>query len=83
MRPPAWWLPARTDPAAGWLLASRGLRGFADGFVAVLLPAYLRARGLGVLDVGVISTLTLAGSAAATIAVGTLGHRIPAARLMA
>ena len=33
-------------------------------------------------DVGVLSTLTLAGSAAATIAVGALGHRFPASRLM-
>ena len=58
------------------------LRGFADGYVAVLLPAYLRALGLSVVDVGLLSTLTLAGSAAATIAVGALGHRFPASRLM-
>ena len=82
MRTPSWWLPAGVEPAAGWLLASRMLRGFADGYVAVLLPAYLRALGLSVVDVGVLSTLTLAGSAAATIAVGALGHRFPASRLM-
>ncbi len=58
------------------------LRGFADGYVAVLLPAYLGALGMGVLRIGVISTLTLAGSAAATIAVGALGHRFRAGRLM-
>jgi MFS family permease len=82
MRLPAWCLPADVDPAAGWLLASRMLRGFADGYVAVLLPAYLAALGMGVVEIGVLSTLTLAGSAAATIAVGALGHRASSARLM-
>ena len=82
MRTSSWWLPAGVEPAAGWLLASRMLRGFADGYVAVLLPAYLRALGMSVVEIGVLSTLTLAGSAAATIAVGALGHRYPASRLM-
>ena len=63
MRMPSWIRPAGVDSAAAWLLASRMLRGFADGYVAVLLPAYLRAMGLSVVDVGVLSTLTLAGSA--------------------
>jgi MFS family permease len=82
MRTSSWWLPDGVEPATTWLLASRLLRGFADGYVAVLLPAYLGALGLRVLDIGVLSTLTLAGSAAATIAVGALGHRFRAARLM-
>ena len=82
MRTPSWWLPAGVEPAAAWLLASRMLRGFADGYVAVLLPAYLGALGFGVVQIGVLGTLTLAGSAAATIAVGALGHRYPASRLM-
>jgi MFS family permease len=75
-------LPAGAEPAAGLLLASRVLRGFVDGYVAVLLPAYLQALGMGVVQIGVLSTLTLAGSAVATIAVGALGHRVPRARLM-
>ena len=82
MRTPSWWLPAGVEPASAWLLASRMLRGFADGYVAVLLPAYLGALGLGVVEIGVLSTLTLAGSAVATIAVGALGHRFRAARLL-
>ena len=82
MRTSSWWLPAGVEPAAAWLLASRMLRGFADGYVAVLLPAYLGALGLGVVQIGVLSTLTLAGSAVATIAVGALGHRFRASRLM-
>ena len=56
----------------GLLLTARALRGFADGFVAVLLPAYLLALGHGQLEVGFLSTATLLGSALATLAVGLL-----------
>lgn len=54
----------------------RGLRAFADGFIAVLLPAYLLALGLGTWEVGVLSTATLLGSALMTLAVGFWGHRV-------
>ena len=57
------------------VFAARALRGFADGFVAVLLPVYLLALGLGGLEVGAIATATLFGSALATLAVGAWGHR--------
>ena len=66
----------------GLLLAARSLRGFADGFVAVLLPAYLLALGHGQLAVGFLSTATLFGSALATLAVGRWGHRFSMRRLM-
>ena len=52
------------------VLTARALRAFADGFVAVLLPAYLLALGYGQLEVGVLCTATLFGSAFATLAVG-------------
>jgi len=68
-------VPAGVDPAVAPLLAARALRGFADGFVAVLLPVYLLALGLDTLAVGFISTATLAGSALATLALGAAGHR--------
>ena len=64
------------------VLAARGLRAFADGFIAVLLPAYLLALGLGTLEVGLISTATLLGSALATLAVGRWGHRFSIRRLL-
>ena len=57
------------------LLVARALRGFADGYVAVLLPAYLLGLGLGSLQVGVVATATLLGSALATLAIGVWGHR--------
>src|SRR3954467_4941289 len=66
----------------GRILAGRALRSFADGFIAVVLPAYLLALGLGQLEVGVISTSTLLGSAAATLAVGRFGHRFSIRRLL-
>ena len=51
------------------------MRAFADGYVAVLLPAYLLALGFGTMDVGILSTATLLGSALATLAIGAWGHR--------
>jgi MFS family permease len=59
----------------GLLLTARSLRAFADGYVAVLLPAYLLALGYGTIEVGVLSTVTMLGSATATLAVGRWGHR--------
>ena len=63
------------DRTARTLMAGRALRGFVDGSVAVLLPAYLLALGHSEFEVGVLSTATLAGSAAATLALGAFGHR--------
>src|SRR5690349_14716834 len=75
-------LPAGAERSAWLLLAARGMRGFCDGFIAVLLPAYLLALGFGQLTVGVISTATLVGSAIATIVVGLLGNRYPQRALL-
>ncbi|MES2959100.1 MAG: MFS transporter [Pseudomonadota bacterium] len=63
------------DPTARTLIAGRALRGFVDGSVAVLLPAYLLALGHDSLAVGVLGTVTLLGSALATLALGAWGHR--------
>jgi MFS family permease len=70
------------DPSAWLLLIGRSLRGICDGFVAVLLPAYLLSLGFGKLTVGLISTATLLGSAVATIVVGLLGSRYPQRALL-
>ena len=66
----------------GALLTARSLRAFADGYVAVLLPVYLLALGFGTLEVGFLSTVTMLGSAAATLAVGRWGHRFELRRLL-
>jgi MFS family permease len=56
------------------IYAARSIRDFGDGFVAVLLPVYLTARGLGELEVGVIATAALLGSSLMTLAIGVYGH---------
>ncbi len=66
----------------GLLLTARSLRAFADGYVAVLLPAYLLALGFGTLEVGFLSTVTMFGSALATLGVGRWGHRFSLRRLL-
>lgn len=74
--------PSGIDASAMPLLAGRALRGFCDGFVAVLLPAYLLALGFDQLAVGLISSVTLIGSAIATILLGLIGSRFPQRRLL-
>jgi MFS family permease len=67
------------SPATSVYLA-RAIRDFGDGFVAILLPAYLLALGLSAFEVGVVATLALFGSALLTLAIGLLGggrdHRL-------
>ncbi len=55
------------------VVAARGLRGWADGLVSVLLAGYLTRLGLGPVEVGAIVTGTLLGSAALTTVVGLAG----------
>ncbi|MDI6747521.1 MAG: MFS transporter [Rhodocyclaceae bacterium] len=75
-------LPAGVAPEAGLLLAGKALRAFVDGYVAVLLPAYLLALGFGTWEVGLLSTATLLGSALATFAVGAWGHKFHHRKLL-
>ncbi len=58
-----------------YLFAARALRDFGDGSVAILLPVYLLLLGFSPLQVGIIATASLFGSALLTIAVGFLGAR--------
>ncbi len=74
--------PRDADPSARTLVAGRALRAFVDGYIAVLLPAYLLALGFDVWTVGVLSTATLLGSALATLAVGAWGHLVAPHRLL-
>jgi len=53
-----------------------------DGFVAVLLPAYLLALGFDALQVGVIATASLLGSALLTIGVGVFATRYDRRQLL-
>jgi MFS family permease len=76
------WLPPDTTPDAGVLLTARGVRAFADGFVSVLLPAYLLALGFSAFQIGAVATATLVGSAALTLLVGLIAHRIRSRQLL-
>jgi predicted MFS family arabinose efflux permease len=69
-------LPRDVGPEAGRLVLARGLRGFADGMVSVLLAAYLLDLGFSAGQVGVLITATLIGSAMLTLAVGLLGRNM-------
>jgi MFS family permease len=65
---------ARAD--ARRLILARGVRGFADGAVSVLLASYLTHLGFTPFQVGAVVTGTLLGSAGLTIAIGVVGHRL-------
>jgi MFS family permease len=58
------------------LLATRALRGFADGAVSLLLPSYLGGLGFSSFEIGAIVFGTLLGSAALTLLIGLLGDRL-------
>ncbi len=52
----------------------RGLRAFADGFAALLLPLHLTELGFDAFAVGAISTIALTGAAVTSLAVGFTTH---------
>jgi MFS family permease len=71
----SWLMPAGTLPDAKLLFLTRALRGFGDGFVALLLPYYLTLLGLDAREVGIIITATLLGAGFMTLGSGLIAHR--------
>jgi MFS family permease len=69
-------LTAEHDRAAKCIYGARAARDFADGFIAALLPVYLAQIGLGALQIGLVATLGLLGSASMTLGMGLLGARL-------
>lgn len=67
--------PRRSFPTVHYLFAARALRDFGDSFVAILLPAYLLALSFTPLEVGVLATASLLGSACLTLATGLVAAR--------
>ena len=61
---------------------ARALRDFGDGFIALLLPVYLAARGFGAFEIGLVATLALLGSALTTLGIGMIGARFPPRTLL-
>ncbi|MGZ4729919.1 MAG: MFS transporter, partial [Acidimicrobiales bacterium] len=68
-------LPESAPPDVSRIVWGRGIRGFADGFVSVLLAQYLTGLGFSPVQVGAVVTGTLIGSAAMTLAFGLTAHR--------
>jgi MFS family permease len=64
-----------TDSTVRRILLAKGLRGFADGCVSLLLPLYLVGLGFTPLQVGAIATATLLGSGVLTLVVGVQAWR--------
>ena len=75
-------LPPSATHDAGRLVIARALRGFADGFTSVYLAAYLRLLGFSAVEIGAVVTAMLVGSAALTLAVGLLAHRVSSRRVL-
>jgi MFS family permease len=69
-------LPPSATPEVWRLLVARALRGFADGFVSVLLASYLTTIGFSAVQIGAIITGALLGSAVLTLVVGMLAYRL-------
>jgi MFS family permease len=76
------WFPQSATADARRLLATRALRGLADGAVSVLLPGYLTVIGFSPLRVGAIVFGTLLGSAALTLWVGLATDRLGRRRIL-
>jgi MFS family permease len=77
-----YWLPSSATADAKRMLAARALRGFADGAVSVLLPSYLTAIGFSSFRIGAIVFGTLFGSAAITLWIGLVSHRLGRRRVL-
>jgi MFS family permease len=67
-------MPVQLRPVT-YLYMARALRDFGDGFVAVLLPAYLLALGFTPFQVGIVATAAIAGSSLLTLCIGIVGAR--------
>ena len=57
------------------LYAARGVRGFGDGFAIIILPAYLTAIGYDAVQIGLVATASLLGTALLTLLIGSIAAR--------
>jgi MFS family permease len=66
----------------GVVFAATALRAFADGFAAIILPAYLTAIGYDAVAIGLIATVSLAGTALLTLLAGAVASRFDLRNLL-
>ena len=64
------------------LYVARGVRGFGDGFATILLPAYLTTIGYDPIQIGIVLTASLLGTALLTLATGAIAPRYDLRTLM-
>ena len=64
------------------LYVARGVRGFGDGFATILLPAYLTTIGYDPVQIGIVLTASLLGTALLTLAIGAIAPRYDLRTLM-
>jgi MFS family permease len=57
------------------LYAARAARGFGDGFAIIILPAYLAAIGFDAVQIGIVASASLFGTAVFTLAIGLVAPR--------
>jgi MFS family permease len=73
--------PETASPDAKRAILARGLRAIGDGYVSIVLPAYLLELGYDAFQIGALMTATLLGSASlvflAGMITGRLGERRP------
>ncbi|HXO70847.1 MAG TPA: MFS transporter [Bradyrhizobium sp.] len=65
----------KTPPELLCLYGARALRGFGDGFAILILPVYLTAIGFSPLEIGIVASASLLGTAALTLIVGFIAPR--------
>ena len=64
------------------LYVARAARGFGDGFAVIILPAYLTELGFSTLQVGIVATSALLGTAVLTLCVGYFASRFDLRNLL-
>ena len=65
----------KTPPDILCLYGARALRGFGDGFAILILPVYLTAIGFSPLEIGIVASASLLGTAALTLITGFIAPR--------
>lgn len=70
------------NPDGRLLFATRVVRLFAYGFLAVVLALYLAALGLSERQIGLVLSLTLAGDAVVSLAIASIADRIGRRRML-
>lgn len=73
---------SETPPTLLLLYTARGIRGFADGFAVIILPAYLSAAGFSPGQIGVVATAALLGSSILTLITGFIAPRFDLRNLL-